>query len=242
MSEDSDCYEMATFNNPTDEELKGFTTMAAIMAHLRFAAPLQEALLKALGALPEDPPEMLGLFDKELLDTLLDAMVFEGKPLLPMARSRAGLMGRYCRLIAGTEPVPGQAAAGQPGPGPVTPAHPLLEPTIPPVAGFAPPMRAAGAASSTTPPVPPQPVDTGRARVADLSAVETVPGTSGASTDVTIQVRKVQLKTTVDQNTEAEVDMLDNLTLEQCHANYRASQKKDRRGWRSSQPLISSPR
>ena len=52
------------------------TTMGAALAHLRFAAPLKEALLKALGALPGDPPEMLGLFDRELLDTLLDAMFF----------------------------------------------------------------------------------------------------------------------------------------------------------------------
>ena len=86
-------------------------------------------------------------------------------------------------------------------------------------------MRAAGAASSTTPPVPPQPVDTGRARVADLSAVETVPGTSGASTDVTIQARKVQLKTTVDQNAEAEVDLMDDLSQETCYRNYRAVMK-----------------
>ena len=229
-----------TLFHPSTASLEKLKTLGDVMTLLNIDAPSIEAIIGELGASATDPAEELGMLPDAQMQEILNAVRVGEKKLTPMARSKAGMLGRYCRLLAGVE----KSDAADLIPSPTITTLGVLEPPIPAVTGnimlAAPPPAAiatpfitltaatgaegqAGpseAAASGTPPVPaaaPTQVDADAA-----AAMNTVvrPPTGGAVQDVTIRIRKVQLRLTVDQNSEAEVDMMDEVASNTCYRNY----------------------
>ena len=219
--------------HPLNSTLMSLISLTDIMTLLKVDEDSQKAICTSLGAVLTDPAEELGMLPEEQLNKALDNAKIGDAPLPPLVRAKAGMLGRYCRLKAGIEVSNAAVAATRPA------FAAILNPFDPGVPAAANPGSAT--ASSPTPPITtpemaagmpglPKAIDATAAPqslesiMASLGEVSILHGGT-SKTDITMKVRRVQLKTTVDQNAEAEVDMMDDVSQETCYRNYRAVMK-----------------
>ena len=120
-----------TLYDPAASTLKALTTVDAIAGHLKLDDALRGALFEALGCKADHPPEEFGMLPQDVFNEVLRDLKVNEQPLTPLARSHAGMMGRYFRLIAGVEKTAASEPVTPPLPTETSAGHPPLEPAVP---------------------------------------------------------------------------------------------------------------
>ena len=96
---------MAAIFNPATELVQSMNTLTKLADHVTLTSKQVKGLLDSLEAEPDTDPAELGGLAAVRWAAILDAVKVSGSALSPLARSRAAVFGRFCRLRAGAEQV-----------------------------------------------------------------------------------------------------------------------------------------
>ena len=255
--------------HPAAETLAGMTSFADVARHLGLPDDATAALVEQLGGEPSTPMQELASLSQEEWAEEFKTWTVATVKVKALTRSKAGMLGRYARLLAGLEvsdamklmpQIPPELASAAPRTGTATETEGMKDiepaPTAPATAAAMEPEASTttGTSSATSPassslmlppPAPGTPTINPPAGgllgaagpgtsqqqqgAIDKTSIQMHPLAVSVPTGATLSVRKVELRTVIDQDLSAEVDILDNITVADMWTRWRIYNKGDPR-------------